>query len=110
MDPSALTRLAETDAFIRILDGDPLNYTFGMGIGQNYYWDEAYAPELCAYTYGSQDLFRADFREIWFPGHAIWTYAVFSGGFISLGFHITFFLLAVVIAFKGVLINLAQGG
>ncbi len=100
MDPSALTRLAETDAFIRILNGDPLNYTFGMGIGQKYYWDEAYAPELCAYTYGSQDVFRADFREIWFPGHAIWTYALFSGGIISLGFHIAFFLIATVMAWQ----------
>jgi len=100
MDPSALTRLAETDAFIKILDDDPLNYTFGMGIGQKYYWDEAYAPELCAYTYGNQDIFRADFREIWFPGHAIWTYAVFSGGFVSLAMHCAFFLIAVVIAWQ----------
>lgn len=100
MDPSALTRLAETDAFIKILDGDPLNYAFGMGIGQKYYWDEAYAPELCAYTYGSQDIFRADFREIWFPGHAIWTYAIFSGGFISLAVHTAFFLMGLVIAWQ----------
>jgi hypothetical protein len=100
MDPSALTRLAETDAFIKILDGDPLNYSIGMGIGQKYYWDEAYATELCAYTYGSEDIFRADFREIWFPGHAIWTYAIFSGGFLSLLFHIAFFGLATGIAWK----------
>lgn len=100
MDPSALTRLAETDAFIKILDGDPLNYSIGMGIGQKYYWDEAYGPELCAYTYGSEDIYRADFREIWFPGHAIWTYAIFSGGFLSLAFHAAFFALATGIAWK----------
>lgn len=100
MDPSALTRLAETDAFVKILDDDPLNYAIGMGIGQNYYWDEAYAPELCAYTYGSQDIFRADFREIWFPGHAIWTYAIFSGGFVSLAVHTAFFALAIVFAWQ----------
>ena len=99
LDPSALTRLAETDAFIKILDGDPLNYTFGMGIGQKYYWDEAYATEL-AYTYGSIDIFRADFREIWFPGHAIWTYAIFSGGFLSLAFHTVFFALATGFAWR----------
>lgn len=99
MDPSALTRLAETEAFIKILDGDPLNYTFGMGIGQKYYWDESYAVEL-AYTYGNVDIFRADFREIWFPGHAIWTYAVFSGGFFSLFCHILFFAMAVAISWR----------
>lgn len=99
MDPSALTRLAETEAFIKILDGDPLNYTFGMGIGQKYYWDERYAVEL-AYTYGNVDIFRADFREIWFPGHAIWTYAIFSGGFLGLAFHVIFFGLATGIAWR----------
>lgn len=98
-DPSTLTRLAETGAFIKILDGDPLNYAFGMGIGQKYYWDEAYAVEL-AYTYGNVDVFRADFREIWFPGHAIWTYAVFSGGFLSLLIHIAFFAGAIGIAWR----------
>ena len=99
MDPSTLTRLAETGAFIKILDGDPLNYAFGMGIGQKYYWDEAYAVEL-AYTYGNVDIFRSDFREIWFPGHAIWTYAIFSGGFFSLLMHTAFFAGAIGIAWK----------
>jgi hypothetical protein len=99
MDPSTLTRLAETEAFIEILDGDPVNYTFGMGIGQNYYWDEKYAVEL-AYTYGNVDTFRSDIRDVWFPGHAIWTYAVFSGGFFSLACHVLFFALATVIAWK----------
>ncbi|HWB04965.1 MAG TPA: hypothetical protein VG796_18190 [Verrucomicrobiales bacterium] len=99
LDPSTLTRLAETEAFVEILDGDPLNYAFGMGIGHNYYWDERYAVEL-AYTYGNVDIFRADFREIWFPGHAIWTYAVFSGGFFSLTCHVLFFVLAVGISLR----------
>ena len=99
MDPSALTRLAETEAFIKILGGDPLNYAFGMGIGQKYYWDESYAVEL-AYTYGNVDIFRADFREIWFPGHAIWTYAIFSGGIVGLVFHVLFFAIALGIAWR----------
>jgi hypothetical protein len=98
-DPSTLTRLAETEAFLEILDGDPVNYAFGMGIGQSYYWDESYAVEL-AYTYGNVDAFRADFREIWFPGHAIWTYAVFSGGIVSLLFHVLFFALATAMAWR----------
>ncbi|HEX2750633.1 MAG TPA: hypothetical protein VHM91_21690, partial [Verrucomicrobiales bacterium] len=100
MDPSTLTRLAETEAFIKILDGDPLNYSIGMGIGQKYYWDEAYAPELCAYTYGDVDIFRSDFREIWFPGHAIWTYAIFSGGFFGLICHAVFFCVAIGMAWR----------
>ncbi len=99
MDPSALTRLAETEAFIKILDDDPLNYAFGMGIGHSYYWDEAYAVEL-AYTYGSVDAMRSDFREIWFPGHAIWTYAVFSGGLFGLFAHMAFFGIAIGVAWK----------
>lgn len=108
MDPSTLTRLAETEAFIRILDGDPLNYAIGMGIGQSYYWDEAYAVEL-AYTYGNVDIFRADFREIWFPGHAIWTYAVFSGGVISLLLHTAFFAFAIGMAWKAGKAGAARG-
>lgn len=99
MDPSTLTRLAETSAFIRILDGDPLNYAFGMGIGQSYYWDEAYAVEL-AYTYGDVDVFRSEFREIWFPGHAIWTYAVFSSGVAGLCCHVLFFAMAAGMAWR----------
>jgi hypothetical protein len=53
-----------------------------------------------AYTYGNVDVFRADFREIWFPGHAIWTYAIFSGGFLGLAFHVVFFALATGIAWR----------
>jgi hypothetical protein len=109
MDPSTLTRLAETESFVKILDGDPLNYSFGMGIGHSYYWDEAYAVEL-AYTYGNVDLFRAEFRDIWFPGHAIWTYAIFSGGFFSLLCHVLLFGLGIGIAWRAGMEAVRRGG
>ena len=45
-DPSALTRFAETKAFITLLNAEPATYLYGRGLGATYYWDESYMPEL----------------------------------------------------------------
>lgn len=79
-DPSALTRYAETRAFQDLLQKEPLTWIYGKGLGAAYYWDESYAVELARYTYGDEDRFRNDTMEVRFPGHSIWTYAIFSGG------------------------------
>ena len=97
-DPSALTRYAETRAFYDLLNQDPMTWIYGRGLGAPYYWDESYAVELAQYTYGNEDLFRSESRDIRFPGHSIWTYAVFSGGVIGGVFYLGLFGLAVWIS------------
>ena len=82
-DPSALTRYAETRAFYKLLNKEPLTWIYGRGLGFPYYWDESYAVELAEFTYGNEDEFRSYTSDIRFPGHSIWTYAVFSGGVVG---------------------------
>ncbi len=82
-DPSALTRYAETKAFADLLNAEPLTWIYGKGLGAPYYWDESYAVELAQYTYGNEDEFRGYTSDIRFPGHSIWTYAIFSGGILG---------------------------
>ena len=72
-----------------------MTWIYGRGLGAPYYWDESYAVELAQYTYGNEDLFRAESRDIRFPGHSIWTYAVFSGGVIGGLFYVGLFAVAV---------------
>ena len=99
-DPSALTRYAETKAFYDLLNTEPLTWVYGRGLGAPYYWDESYAVELAEYTYGNEDEFRAYSREIRFPGHSIWTYAIFSGGVIGGICYAGLFAAAVVMSLR----------
>ncbi len=97
-DPSALTRYAETTAFYKLLNKEPLTWIYGRGLGYPYYWDESYAVELAEFTYGNEDEFRGYTSDIRFPGHSIWTYAVFSGGVIGGLFYLGLFGVATVMA------------
>ncbi len=99
-DPSALTRYAETKAFYDLLNREPLTWVYGRGLGYPYYWDESYAVELAQYTYGNEDEFRNYTREIRFPGHSIWTYAVFSGGILGGLIYVGLFAGALFIALR----------
>jgi hypothetical protein len=99
-DPSALTRYAETKAFYDLLNKEPLSWIYGKGLGARYSWDESYAVELVEYTYGHEDQFRADTADVRFPGHSIWTYAVFSGGVLGGIVYPEIFAAAVVVAFR----------
>ena len=101
-DPSALTRFAETKAFITLLNAEPSTYIYGRGLGFHYYWDESYAVELAAYTYGNEDEFRSYYRDVAFPGHSIWTYAMFSGGVIGLLCYLGLFIVGTTWAFTSI--------
>lgn len=79
-DISWLTREAEASAIFKILNADPIHYLFGHGIGASYYWDPAYLPELYL-VYPSDTPLGED---VWFAGHSVWTYSLFSGGVIAL--------------------------
>lgn len=79
-DISYLTRKAEADAIMHILDSDPVHFIHGRGIGTSYYWDPAYLPEIQMVIPKEE----AGLDDIWFAGHSIWTYGLLSGGVIAL--------------------------
>lgn len=86
-DLSWLTRQAEAEGMFNILQKDPVHFICGKGMGASYYWDPSYWPEL--WTVYPKDY---DFAmDIWFNGHSVWTYTLFSGGLIGLAFHLAFF-------------------
>jgi hypothetical protein len=101
-DPSALTRMAEIKSFKALLDAEPATYIYGRGLGHAYYWDESYAVELAQYTYGNEDEFRSFAAHVTFPGHSIWTYALFSGGVIGLLSYVGLFGMGTYWAVKSV--------
>lgn len=83
-DISWLTRQAEASAIVEILNKEPIHYLYGKGIGASYYWDPDYLPELyMVYPDGS-----SLGEEVWFAGHSTWSYALFSGGVISITAHL----------------------
>ncbi len=98
-DPSALTRFAETRAFYDLLNAEPLTWIYGKGLGAGYYWDESYAEELVQYTYGNMDIYRDTVSDVRFPGHSIWTYAVFSGGIFGGLCYLGLFGISAIIAY-----------
>lgn len=100
IEPSAATRLAEHKAFIDIMAEDPLSWVWGKGVGADYYWDESYVPELAYYTYGNEDEFRGYAASIWFPGHSLWTYAIFTSGIIGFLCHAGLFGIAIFTAVR----------
>ena len=101
-DPSALTRYAETKSFIDLLNREPLTWLYGKGLGATYYWDESYAVELAEYTYGNEDQFRSDSAAVNFPGHSIWTYAIFSGGVIGGICYAALFTTAALVSYQSI--------
>jgi hypothetical protein len=98
-DPSKLTRLAETRDFYERLESTPTGWIYGMGVGHEYGWHEAYHPDLGS-TYGNIDQFRQEVGFLTFPGHSIWTYAIFSGGIIGGLFYLLLFLYGLVLAWR----------
>lgn len=87
-DISYLTRKAEADAMWQILKEDPVHFINGRGIGSSYYWDPAYMPEI--WMVFPKD--EAEFNDIWFAGHSIWTYGLLSGGVIAVVVYVTLFI------------------
>lgn len=86
-DISYLTRKAEADAIWKILSSDPVHFIHGRGIGSSYYWDGAYLPEIWMVIPRTE----AEFDDIWFAGHSVWTYGLLSGGVIALASYLVLF-------------------
>ncbi|MEM8953156.1 MAG: hypothetical protein AAGD22_03300 [Verrucomicrobiota bacterium] len=100
-DVSWLTREAEAKAMIDILKEAPTTFVYGQGVGADYYWDPAYYPELYL-------VYPADFDfsgSLWFAGHSVWTYALFSGGVLGLLFHVALFGGVMVFCLRSVYVN-----
>ncbi|BCX48878.1 hypothetical protein HAHE_27860 [Haloferula helveola] len=84
-DISWLTREAEASSIFKILNEDPIHYAYGHGIGASYYWDPTYYQEV-SLVYPKEELIAQ--TEVWFAGHSVWTYSLFSGGIPALLAHI----------------------
>lgn len=107
-DPSLLTRQAEAKAIFDILDRKPLHYVNGMGVGASFYWDDDYFPELYM-VYDAEDLELMS-TDIWFAGHSIWTYSLFSGGFIALTAFIGLFVGTIAFSLSSAAANANSPG
>ena len=107
-DPSLLTREAEAKAIFDILDRDPVHYLNGKGVGASFYWDDAYFPELYQ-VYDPDDLEEMS-SNIWYAGHSIWTYSLFSGGFIAVTAFIGLFVGAIAYSISSAAANAISPG
>ncbi|MBB5352866.1 hypothetical protein HNR46_003115 [Haloferula luteola] len=105
-DISWLTREAEASAIFHILGSDPISYLYGKGIGASYYWDAAYLPEIYL-VYPKEEQLGVD---VWFSGHSIWTYSMFSGGIIALLCVIGLFIATIVQSIKAAKANAGMPG
>lgn len=89
-DLSSLMRKAEAKSMWDILAEQPHSFIYGRGLGAAYYWDESYYPELFLVYPNDRHQFP---DEIFSAGHSIWTYALFSTGFIGVAVTLLAFLL-----------------
>ena len=105
-DISWLTREAEASAIFKILSEEPIHYVFGKGIGNTYYWDQDYAPEFYLVYPEGEELGT----EVWFAGHSIWTYSLFSGGLIGLATYIALFSYIAVSSLRAARANASEPG
>lgn len=107
-DPSLLTRQAEAKAIFQILDEEPLSYINGKGVGASFYWDDDYFPEL--YQVYKEDFLEEISSDIWYAGHSIWTYSLFSGGFIALIAFIGLFVSTIAYSLSSAAANASLPG
>ena len=83
-DISYLTRRAEADGIFEILNRDPVHYLHGKGIGASYYWHPRHMPAIHLVYPPNEEI--GD--DVWFAGHSMWTYSLFSGGVLGLMAHL----------------------
>jgi hypothetical protein len=76
-DTTWLAREAEASGMWNAIKEDPLFLLFGKGVGATYSWDPSYLDEL--EKVGNQD---QEALEVWQVSHSLWTYPIFSSGFV----------------------------
>ncbi len=89
-DLSSLMRKAEAKSMWDLLADEPHSLLYGRGLGAAYYWDESYYPELFLVYPEDRHQFP---DEIYSAGHSIWTYTLFSTGFLGIGITLLAFFL-----------------
>lgn len=99
-----LTRAAEAKAMWELLEKEPVRFIYGKGLGATYYWHSTYYPELME-VYSSISQVNA---EQWFPGHSVWTYALFSGGIYAVCCYLFLWFWLCAFGLKGGWISLRQ--
>jgi len=96
-DLSTLMRKAEAVSMWEILAEDPHTFLYGKGLGAPYYWDEKYYPEL--FLVYPDDRHQFPF-EIYSAGHSIWTYTLFSSGFLGIALTLSAFFLPMALSLR----------
>ncbi|MEM9017366.1 MAG: hypothetical protein AAGC68_10150, partial [Verrucomicrobiota bacterium] len=101
-DLSTLMRKAEAKSMWDILANEPHSFIYGKGLGASYYWDESYYPELFLVYPNDRHQFP---DEIYSAGHSIWTYTLFSTGFIGVGITLLAFFLPMGLSLHSARLN-----
>jgi hypothetical protein len=96
-DLSSLMRKAEAKSMWDILAEEPHRFVYGKGLGASYYWDESYYPELFLVYPNDRHQFP---DEIYSAGHSIWTYTLFSTGFVGVGVVLLAFFAPMVLSLR----------
>ncbi len=92
-----LTRAAEAKVMWDLLEEDPVRFVYGKGLGATYWWDRTYFPELLK-VYGDIEIIDSDH---WVPGHSVWTYSLFTGGFYAVACYLFLFGWLTVMGIAG---------
>ncbi|MEC5129268.1 hypothetical protein VSU19_21080 [Verrucomicrobiales bacterium BCK34] len=101
-DLSTLMRKAEAKSMWDILAKEPHSFIYGRGLGASYYWDESYFPELFLVYPADRHQFP---DEIYSAGHSIWTYTLFSTGWIGVGFTLFAFFIPMGMSLHSAYLN-----
>lgn len=101
-DLSSLMRKAEAKSMWDILDSQPHSFIYGRGLGASYYWDESYYPELFLVYPDDRHQFP---DEIYSAGHSIWTYTLFSTGFIGVAVMLLSFFIPMGLSLHSAWLN-----
>ncbi|MEM7699294.1 MAG: hypothetical protein AAF236_12930, partial [Verrucomicrobiota bacterium] len=101
-DLSSLMRKAEAKSMWDILSKDPHSMIYGKGLGAPYYWDESYYPEL--FLVYPNDRHQFPF-EIYSAGHSIWTYTLFSTGWIGIALTLAAFFVPMLFSLWAAYLN-----
>ncbi len=101
-DLSSLMRKAEAKSMWDILKKEPQSFLYGRGIGASYYWDESFYPELFLVYPDDRHQFP---DEIYSAGHSIWTYTLFSTGFVGIAIVLLAFFIPMGLSLHSARLN-----
>jgi len=90
VDPTYLTRVAESSGMMEMMQQNPMTFIWGYGFGQSYHWSLDYAEELAPYVGNFSN------KVQWEAGHVTPVYLFFATGFLGviLCFFIALYILS----------------